>query len=435
MTMVAEVFLWGRTIGAVTYDDRRRVAAFEYAPEFVRSGIEVAPLVMPLRNRVYEFPELSRQSFHGLPGLLADSLPDMFGNAVVDAWLTSQGRQPGSINPVERLCYTGSRGMGALEFAPALGPVSKGTRFVEIDNLSRLAHGVLQRRQDYAGMLLSDEEQQSLMELLRIGTSAGGARAKAVIAWNRTTGEIRSGQTDAEPNFEHWLLKFDGVVDPILTSGGYSPSHGAVEYAYSLMAGAAGISMTECRLHESNGQRHFMTRRFDRTQDGRKIHMQSLGALGHFDFNQPGTVSYEQAFTILHRLGIAMHDVEELFRRMVFNIVARNQDDHVKNIALLMNRTGAWSLAPAYDVTYSYNPDGAWTSQHQMLINGKRDQLAVSDIVASATSGLLKRGRAITILDEVVSAVRRWPEFATQAGVIDVIIAGIGKTHRTELPR
>ncbi|MFI5356100.1 MAG: type II toxin-antitoxin system HipA family toxin, partial [Opitutales bacterium] len=371
--MIARVQLWGRTIGAVSLEAGRDVAAFQYDPEFARSGIEVSPLMMPLSERVYEFPALPRNSFHGLPGLLADSLPDKFGHALIDAWLATQGRTPESFNAVERLCYTGSRGMGALEFAPVLGPRASTASKVEIDALVRLAGEVLTHRGDLRRHFDDGGKGRALRDILRVGTSAGGARAKAVIAWNRATNEVRSGQVAAGEGFDCWLLKFDGVAGNRDKELEDPQGYGAIEYAYYLMATAAGITMSECRLLEENGRRHFMTKRFDRLEGGRKLHMQSLGALAHFDFNHAGAYAYEQAFLAIRQLNLPRAAGEEQFRRMAFNLGARNQDDHVKNIAFLMNQRGEWALAPAFDVTYSYNPSGAWTATHQMTLNGKRD--------------------------------------------------------------
>jgi serine/threonine-protein kinase HipA len=428
--MIGKVQLWGRTIGAVALEEGRDVAAFQYDAEFARSGIELSPLTMPLSERVYEFPALPRNTFHGLPGLLADSLPDTFGNALIDAWLATQGRTAESFHAVERLCYTGTRGMGALEFAPALGPKPGKATKIEIDALVRLAGEVLTHRGDLQGHFHKAGQAKALRDILRVGTSAGGARAKAVIAWNRTTNEARSGQITAGEGFDYWLLKFDGVAGNKDKELEDPKGYGAIEYAYHLMAKAAGITMSECRLLEENGRRHFMTRRFDRLAGGAKLHMQSLCTLAHFDFNQAGAYAYEQALLTIRRLQLPMAAVEEQFRRMVFNIVARNQDDHVKNIAFLMNQQGEWSLAPAFDVTYSYNPAGSWTATHQMTLNGKRDGFVLADFDACAKAAVMKRGRAAKIIEEVLAAVKRWPEFAAEARLADDWRDRIQKTHR-----
>jgi len=428
--VIAEVRMWGRTIGAVSMDEGQEVAAFQYDPAFAASGIEVSPLTLPLSDRVYTFPDLARHTFHGLPGLLADSLPDRFGNALVDAWLATRGRTPDSFSAVERLCYTSTRGMGALEFAPALGPRPRKATKIRIDALVQLASDVLTRRGAFAANIASTAKEKALQDLIRVGTSAGGARAKAVIAWNRETNEIRSGQVAAGDGFEYWLLKFDGVSGNKDKELEDPRGYGAIEYAYHLMATAAEVDMTESRLLEEHGRRHFMTRRFDRLAGGEKLHMQSLGALAHLDFNQPGAHAYEQAFMTIRRLGLPTAAVEQLFRRMAFNIAARNQDDHVKNIAFLMDKQGRWSLAPAFDVTYSYDPSGAWTATHQMTLNGKRDAFDLDDFRAGARSGHLTRGHAGAILDEVRAAVARWPEFADHAGVPGAWAEQIQANHR-----
>lgn len=428
----AEVLLWGRTIGAVSLERGRDSAAFEYMPEFVGSGIELSPLRMPLQPRVFAFPELAPQTFHGLPGLLADSLPDRFGNALIDQWLATQGRTPDSFNAVERLCYIGARGMGALEFKPALGPAARQSSPVDVAGLVKLASEVLTHRKGLTASLRRAARKRALADILRVGTSAGGARAKAVIAWNPRTHEVRSGQVTAGAGFEYWLLKFDGVSGNKDKELEDPKGYGVIEYAYSLMAKAAGITMSECRLLEEGGRRHFMTRRFDRLPDGGKLHMQSLGALAHFDYNQPGAYSCEQALQVIRQLGLPMAALEEQFRRMLFNVVARNQDDHVKNIAFLMDREGRWSLAPAFDVSYSYNPAGAWTAQHQMTLNGKRDDFTLADFRACTKATILKRGRDKAILDEVREAVRRWPEFAEEAGVPAAQRKQIARAHRLD---
>ena len=428
--MIAEVQLWGRTIGAVSLEAGREVAAFQYDAAFAASGIELSPVVMPLSERVYEFAVLPRGTFHGLPGLLADSLPDKFGNALIDAWLATQGRTADSFSAVERLCYTGARGMGALEFAPAIGPKPGKASKIEVDALVKLAGEVLTHRGDLQGHFHAAGKEKALRDILSVGTSAGGARAKAVIAWNRTTNEVRSGQIAAGDGFDYWLLKFDGVAGNKDKELEDPKGYGAIEFAYHLMAKAAGVTMSECRLLEENGRRHFMTRRFDRLAGGEKLHMQSLCALAHFDFNQAGAYAYEQALLTVRQLKLPMAAVEEQFRRMVFNIVARNQDDHVKNIAFLMNKQGEWSLAPAFDVTYSYNPSGSWTASHQMTLNGKRDGFTLADFEACAKTALMKRGRAATIIEEVQAAVKRWPEFAAAAKLADEWRDKIQTTHR-----
>jgi serine/threonine-protein kinase HipA len=417
VTTVAEVRLWGRTIGAVSLADGADVAAFEYDPEFAGSGIEISPLMMPLAARVYTFPQLSRQTFHGLPGLLADSLPDRFGNALINAWLASQGRQPDSFNAVERLCYTGVRGMGALEYVPATGPKARQATHIEIDKLVDLASEILTRRNNLHGTFHGKYKENALKDILRVGTSAGGARAKAVIAWNPATNEVRSGQLPAGEGFEYWLLKFDGVSGNKDKELEDPKGYGLIEYAYAKMAVDAGIAMTECRLFEENNRHHFMTRRFDRLVGGEKLHMQSLCGLAHYDYNMAGAYSYEQALHVIRQLGLPMSSIEEMFRRMVFNIIARNQDDHVKNIAFLMDKSGTWSLAAAFDMIYSFNPSGTWTASHQMTLNGKRDDFTLEDFKACARTASMKRGRTEAIIKEVREKVLQWRNYAEEAGV------------------
>lgn len=418
MSTVAEVRLWGRTIGAVALEDGAETASFQYDPAFSRSGIEIAPLMMPLSERVYAFPAMPPVTFHGLPGLLADSLPDRFGNALIEAWLATQGRTPESFNTVERLCYTGTRGMGALEFFPATGPQPRQSTLLHVDRLVALASEVLSHRDNLRGTFAAEGKADALRDILRVGTSAGGARAKAVIAWNPDTNEVRSGQVKAGLGFEYWLLKFDGVSGNKDKELDDPQGYGAIELAYHRMATDCGISMSECCLLEEGGRRHFMTRRFDRLPDGGKLHMQSLSALAHLDFNQVGAYSYEQALQIIRRLGLPMNAVEQQFRRMVLNIVARNQDDHVKNIAFLMDRSGTWSLAPAFDMTYSFEPSGKWTSSHQMTLNGKRDEFVMADFEACARAASMKRGRAKAIVSEVREVVSRWNDYADDVGVL-----------------
>ena len=433
MTTLAEIRLWGSSIGAVSLNEGEQFAAFQYMPEFVRSQREVSPLCMPLSDRVYVFHSLPYRTFRGLPGLLADSLPDKFGNALIDAWLVQQGRQPHGFNAIERLCYTGTRGMGALEFFPALGPDPSLSAELDVQALVRLATEVLSQRSGVQLSLEAGAADRAMQQILRIGTSAAGARAKAVIAWNPRTNEVRSGQAEAPPGFEHWLLKFDGVSNNRDRELEDPKGYGAIEYAYHLMARAAGVNMADCRLLEEGGRRHFMTRRFDRATDGSKRHMQSLGGLAHYDFNAPGAHSYEQAFTVIRRLGLSMEDVEEQFRRMCFNVVARNQDDHVKNIAFLMDKSGQWRLSPAFDVTFAFNPSGDWTGQHQMSMNLKRDHFTRRDFIECGRTVSLKQGRAEHILDQVVEAVSCWSEFAAEARVATIWAEQISKHHRLQL--
>ncbi len=431
---LAEVRLWGRTIGAVSQRPDIGYASFQYDPNFARSGIEIAPITMPLARHPYAFPQLARRSFNGLPGLLSDSLPDYFGNALIDAWLARQGRSPGDFSPIERLCYVGTRGMGALEFKPSTGPRPSGARTLEVEALAELASRILSRRGDFGVSVESGREEEALTELLRVGTSAGGARAKALIAWNPDTNDVCSGQIEAGSGLEYWILKFDGVSRDREEELSDPRGYGAIEYAYSLMAREAGITMSDCRLFQEKGRRHFMTRRFDRTAEGKKLHMLSLGAMLHLDFNVAGAHGYEQALLTIREIGLSMDAIEEQFRRMVFNVLARNQDDHVKNIAFLMDKRGRWSLSPAFDVIYAYNPSGDFTASHQMTVNGKRDGFTRADFDAVARGASMKRGRAAAIHDEVHAAVSQWMDFAELAVVEERRAERIQKALRMELP-
>jgi len=430
---VAEVWLWNHRVGAVALDDLG-VGVFEYDTDFLKRGLDVAPLMMPLEEArrghvIHSFPALNPETFKRLPGLLADTLPDKFGQAIVNAWLARQGRSPDDFSIIERLCYTGSRAMGALEFKPTviehLGqPVS-----VEISEMITLIQDVMNHRNSLDVTLTTDaqETQEALLDILRIGTSAGGARAKAVIAYNEETGEVLSGQADAPEGFEHWLLKFDGVSD---IEFGRTADFGRIEYAYYNMATAAGINMSECRLLEENGRAHFMTRRFDRIA-GKKLHMQSLCAMQHYDFNLAGAYGYEQALMTMRKMKLSKKEQLQQYRRMVFNVIARNQDDHTKNIAFLMDPQGEWSLSPAFDMTHSYKPGEGWTQTHQMSINGKRDHFTRQDLIDVAQNNDLKNPE--NVIADVIKAVEQWPAFATDAGVSEQKIDAISKDHRLAL--
>lgn len=430
----AEVLLWNSPVGVVSWNEERGTGVFQYHPSFGTAGVEISPFMMPVQPEPYEFPALRGDAFRGLPGLLADALPDRFGNRLIDVWLAETGRALEDFDPVSRLCYVGKRGVGALEFRPALSDESKAGP-LDVAQLADLANRILDERYQLGGALGGPNDAKQLENILRVGTSAGGARAKAVLAWNPTTGELRSGQIDAGEDFEHWLLKFDGVSND--HSGGLSGSQGfgQIEYAYHLMAREAGIEMMDCRLHHEGGRSHFMTRRFDRDAKGRKIHVQSLAALRHYDLNDPRSYAYEQAMQTIRGLGLGMPAIEEQFRRTIFNVIARNQDDHVKNISFLMDRSGAWRLSPAYDVIYAYNPSGLWTREHQMSMAGKRDVFECGDVFRFADSSGIKKRVATRILDEIIAAVRNWPAFGLEAGLDEEAVERIGQTHRTDLAK
>lgn len=409
---VAEVYLWGTRIGAVAQDGIDDIPKFNYDKEFLRSGIEVSPIVMPASGRIYSFPALSRQTFYGLPGLLADSLPDKYGTKLIERYLAERGRNIQSLTAVERLLYTGKRGMGALEFFPQKNYGVAEDAPVDINAMVELASAILTNREN----IHISTQDNAMEQIINVGTSAGGARAKAVIAWNRQTGDIRSGQIDAGKGYEYWLIKFDGVKnnkDKGDKEDGQAYTR--IEYAYYLMAREAGIIMSDCRLYQESGRYHFMTRRFDRDEAGGKIHMQTLGALAHYDYNMPGVYSYEQAAHIIERLEIGQKVVEQFFRRMVFNIITRNQDDHVKNISFLMSRTGQWHLAPAYDITYASDMGNYWLAKHQMSMNGKTENFESEDFYACGKAMNLSKARVKKICEEVKASTLLWEQCAREA--------------------
>lgn len=417
----AEVFLWKTRIGAVALDESSDYCTFKYDDDFLRSGINVSPIMMPLSDIIYQFNALNLDTFKGLPGLLSDSLPDRYGDDVINAWLAATGRNIESFSIIDRLCYIGTRGMGALEFKPAYDVNLNESVDIEVNRLVELSNQILNQKQG-----LSKNIEDDLGEIIKVGTSAGGARAKAIIAYNEDTGEIKSGQVDAGKGFSYWILKLDGVDQQAETA------HTRIEYAYYLMALDAKIIMNESRLIEKDNYFHFMTKRFDRieTEDGRidKVHMQTLGALMHRDYNTPGSLSYEEAAQMMVELELKKIDFEQFYRRMVFNVIFRNQDDHVKNISYLMNRRGIWSLSPAYDITYAYNPLGKWTATHQMLINGKRSNFQKSDLLASAHAMNIKEPRALEIIDEINSTRLKWESFAKKAKLNKKMITALEKT-------
>ena len=427
---VAEVKIWGKLAGAVAWNEEDRYASFEFDPDFMRLGWDLSPLRMPVAGgrKIFSFPELRRDrdsgydTFRGLPGLLADSLPDRFGNQLISAWLAQQGRTPESMNPVEMLCFIGTRGMGALEFEPPVMKEYVRPFSIEIDSLVDTASKILSRREAFVTNLRGDEE-QAVTEILKIGTSAGGARPKAVIAWNEKTGEVRSGQTVALKGFEHWLIKLDGVSDIQL---GASRGYGRVEMAYHNMAKACGIEMMPSRLLEENGRAHFMTRRFDREGADTKHHVQTFCALKHFDYNQVNSYSYEQLFQCMRELKLTYADMEQMYRRMVFNVIARNCDDHTKNFSFMMKQGGKWELAPAYDLCHAYRPGSEWVSRHALSINGKRNDISKKDLlIIGESAGLSKPSE---IIGEINHTVNNFRKFAGEVLVTLKLRDEIGKT-------
>lgn len=419
MVDVAEIKIWGELVGAVRWDDQQKLASFEYDPDFLKKSWDLSPIKMPIANgsRIYRFPELRKEknatedAFKGLPGLLADSLPDKYGNKLIDRWLEQNNRLPESMNPVEKLCFIGNRGVGALEFEPTQLKASKQTFALQISGLVEIAKKMLSDRQSFQTDLNADEE-KAIQEILKIGTSAGGARPKALIAFNEKTGEVRSGQTKAPNNFEHWLLKLDGVSG---IQFGDSHGWGHVEYAYYLMAKECGINIMESRLLSENGRSHFMTKRFDREYNDTKHHVQTLCALQHFDYNDMFGYSYEQVFQTMRILRLKYPDAEQMFRRMVFNVLATNYDDHTKNFSFLLKKGGNWELAPAYDVCFSFNPTNAWLSQQTLSINGKRQNIFKNDLLTIAKTNNIKKGEVI--IDDINKVVKSWKKFSVQAKV------------------
>lgn len=415
-TEFADVFYQQQHVSEIYWDESRQACSLAYTPEFLRSGMELSPLHLKRRRAPYQFRDL-HESFMGLPGLLADCLPDTYGHTLIDEWLRSQNRDPASFTPVERLCYLGERSMGALEFKPALRKATRKTQQVDIDRLVELASMALQTK---AGLAARLEEQSDLETIIRVGTSAGGARAKAIIAWNPNTNEVRTGQTEAPPGFEHWLLKLDGVkssFEGIRDPQGY----GRIEYAYSLMAREAGIRMTPCRLLEESGRAHFMTQRFDRTDTSRKIHYASLFGLNHMSYTGPGNHrhSYEDYFHVIDQLDIGIDSKREAFARMCFNVLGCNRDDHVKNFGFLMQPDGQWDTSPAFDVTYAHNPGfAAWTRTQQLSVNGRRENITQDDLITTGRNcnvGTLPKLKSI--ISRVREAIGHWPHHANQAGL------------------
>lgn len=430
MIDVAEVKIWERLAGAVAWDERKGYASFEYDPKFKQLGWDLSPLKMPVTSAKsqFSFSELRKDriseynAFRGLPGLLADALPDKYGNQLINIWLAQQGRPQDSMNPVEMLCFIGTRGMGALEFEPPVLKESKRTFSIEMDSLVGIAQRILNEREAFTTNLKKDEE-QAILEILKIGTSAGGARPKAVIAWNKKTGEVKSGQTRTPAGFEHWLIKLDGVSDVQL---GSSHGYGRVEMAYYNMAQTCGIEMMPSRLMEENGRAHFMTKRFDREGSETRHHVQTFCALKHFDYNLVSSFSYEQLFQCMRELKLSYADAEQMFRRMVFNVIARNCDDHTKNFSFLLRQGGKWELAPAYDICHAFRPGSEWVNQHALSINGKRKDITKADLLTIGES--IRCKKASEIIDEINGAVNQWEKYADEVAVEPALQKEIGKT-------
>ncbi|TMM55846.1 type II toxin-antitoxin system HipA family toxin [Maribacter algarum] len=430
MVDAVEIKIWGELVGAARWDTNQQLASFQFDKKFLTRNQDLSPIKMPIKNgdRIYSFPELRKSkneevsTFKGLPGLLADALPDKYGNQLINIWLAQQGRPPNSMNPVEQLCFIGLRGMGALEFHPASLKSNNQTFAVEIKSLVEVAQKMLSNRENFETNLKGNE-QKAMSEILTIGTSAGGARPKAVIAYNEKTGEVRSGQTDSPKGFEHWLIKLDGVSD---AQFGKSFGFGRVEYAYYLMAKDCGINMMECRLLEENERAHFMTKRFDREGNNTKHHIQTLCGIQHFDYNNLQGYSYEQLFQTMRILKLTYPEAEQMFRRMVFNVMATNYDDHTKNFSFRLKENSKWELSPAYDVCYSFDPNNIWVSQHTLSINGKHKNIEKSDLMKIAKDNNIKKGEKI--ISEIKDIVTDWKKYATKANVSNNLYNSISKT-------
>lgn len=431
MVDYAYVKIWGQLVGAVRWIPQRKLASFQYDRSFLLKNWDVSPVKMPISNgdRIYSFPELLQEkdsasdAFNGLPGLLADSLPDRYGNRLIDQWLAQNGCPMGSMNPVEKLCFIGSRGLGALEYEPAQIKASKNTFAIEVSGVVDITNKILSERKIFETNF-NKNEQRAMQEILKIGTSAGGARPKALVTYNKKTGEIRSGQTRAPKGFEHWLLKLDGVSG---VQFGESHGWGRVEYAYYLMAKECRIEMTDCELLEENGRAHFITKRFDREGMNTKHHIQTLCAIQHFDYNDMFGYSYEQVFQTMRQLRLKYPEAEQMFRRMVFNVLATNYDDHTKNIAFRLKKNGHWELTPAYDVCYSFDPTNHWVSRQTLSVNGKRRTILQSDLMTIAKANNIKKGEKI--IHEINSVIKNWNDFASKAKVRDDLYRQIKSNH------
>lgn len=428
---IARVKIWGQTVGALSYDKGTGLCAFQYDPSWFRTAIELSPVKLPLSDRIYQFPTLPRETYRGLPGAFADSLPDDFGNALVDAWLARTGHDKDSFSGLERLLYTGRRGMGAFEYFPSIDTGLESHEIVELKSLIDMAQTVLNERAGLSGALAGDTSSESLYALFQVGTSAGGARPKAVIGINKARTEVRSGQVDLPEGFEHYLLKFDGVSERAGTKEtfGEPQGFGRMEYAYYRMAKDAGINMSDCELLMDGARAHFMTKRFDRIGN-KKVHYQSLCSMDHADYKMPGHYSYEQLFSLMRSMRLSRAQALELYRRMVFNIVARNHDDHTKNFGFILNEQYRWELAPAFDMAYSYKPGSKWLNSHQMSLNGKRDDFTRKDLLAPA--GKFKK-EASQIIDEIIEIVSQWSKYAKEAGVSPDFAREIQSTHELGL--
>ena len=425
------------TIGAVSFDTEKGIGSFEYEPGFIKKGIELSPIKMPLSNRIYSFPELDFNTFRGLPGLIADSLPDDFGNAVLNAWVAGQGRSPSDITPLQRLQYTGKRGMGALEYAPATKLRSlNASQPVEIQSLVSIAQEILDSRGNFEVELKQNgqDDREAMMSLLSVGMSAGGARPKAVLAFNEDFTQVRSGQAKVPSGFAHYLMKFDGVSEHNKNQETFGDplGYGAMEFVYHLMANKCGVDMMPCRLLHEGKRRHFITQRFDRTKNI-KVHVQTLNGLAHVDYKKPGTFSYAELFGVARQLKLSAVEAEQLFKRMTFNIIARNHDDHSKNFAFILKKD-KWSLAPAYDLAYSYKPGSKWVNSHWMSLNGKRDKFTRSDFYSlEKLSPIFSKKKIDDIIDATIEHISTWRQLAEEWDVPKTLIDEIQENLRLDI--
>lgn len=424
-------------VGAVSFDTEKGLGSFEYDPGFIKKGVELSPIKMPLSNRIYSFPELDFNTFKGLPGLIADSLPDDFGNAVLNAWVAGQGRSPGDITPLQRLQYTGKRGMGALEYAPATKLRSlNASQQVEIQSLVSIAQEILDSRGNFEVELKQNgqDDREAMMSLLSVGMSAGGARPKAVLAFNEDFTQVRSGQAKVPSGFTHYLMKFDGVSEHNKNQETFGDplGYGAMEFVYHLMANKCGVDMMPCSLLNEGNRRHFITQRFDRIKNS-KVHVQTLNGLAHVDYKKPGAFSYAELFGIARQLMLSAVEAEQLFKRMTFNIIARNHDDHSKNFAFILKKD-KWSLAPAYDLAYSYKPGSKWVNSHWMSLNGKRDNFTRSDFYSlEKLSPVFNKKKIDDIIDATIEHVSTWRQLAEEWDVPKTLIDEIQENLRLDI--
>lgn len=425
-------------VGVVSYNSETRVGSFEYFPEFIKTGIELSPLKMPLTKRIYSFPEVDHDTFKGLPGLIADSLPDDFGNAVMNAWISSQGKSTSDITPLQRLQYTGQRGMGALTYAPAIRRKNlNASQSIQIASLVSIAQDILNKRENFNVNLTHNgqEDTEAMMALISVGMSAGGARPKAVLAFNKDFTQVCSGQTDAPSGFTHYLMKFDGVSEHNKNQETFGDplGYGAMEYVYYLMAKVCGINMMPCHLLTEGERRHFITQRFDRSGND-KIHVQTLNGLEHVNYKEIGSYSYVELLGTARKLNLGPDDALQLFKRMVFNVIARNHDDHAKNFGFMLNNDNNWQLAPAYDLAYSYKPNSHWVSKHWMTLNGKQDNFIREDFYSfEKLSPIFSKRKIDDILDRTIEEVSKWEKLAFEHGVPKMLIKEIKQNLRLSI--